>query len=204
MNKVDAQLENLATEIELHGKSGYDSIYKSNVCTTFFADQWELPSNVRECEVKADLQWFLSCADTREIVPHEDSLNSFWLLQFGMNADPYGPDWDLPYVLESLLVSEQGRRAVLINTGTKDEPPCVLSYQFHNACYNRIDLTVYMRSSDVAGVLAFDLALARALLEHVCSCIGFEPGDITFMIGDAHVRYQDMMHGEEFTFDYGL
>ena len=86
---------------------------------------------------------------------------------------------------------------------SSDSSPCVLSYQFHNSGYNRIDMTVFMRSSDVVGVLAFDAALARALLAFVCEATYTEPGDVAFLIGNAHVRYQDMQHGEEFTIDYG-
>ena len=203
MNKVDLQLDNLATEIELHGRSGHDSIYKNNVAITFRADEWELPRNVREAEVKEDLNWFLRCADTGEMIEHHDPYSSFWLMQFGPDALPYGADWDIPYVLECLTLSEQGRRAVFTNSGSKNNPPCVLSYQFHNAGWNRIDSTVFMRSSDVVGVLGFDAALARALLEFVCKATYTEPGDVTFLIGNAHVRYEDMQHGEEFTIDYG-
>ena len=201
MNQVDRQLDNLATEIELHGRSGHDSIYKNNVAITFRADEWELPCNVRETEVQADLTWFLRCADVGEVLDHPDPYSSFWLMQFGADAGPYGVDWDIPYTLECLTISEQGRRAVLTNS--RDGSSCVLSYQFHNAGYNRIDMTVFMRSSDVVGVLAFDAALARALLAFVCNATFTEPGDVTFLIGNAHVRYQDMQHGEEFTIDYG-
>ena len=200
MNKIDLQLENLATEIELHGRSGHDSIYKNNVCITFKAEDWELPSNVCEREVQTDLDWFLKCADSREAVEHPKQLDSFWLMQFGQDAEPYGPDWDLPYVLESLVVSEQSRRAVLTN---KVES-CVMNYQFHQADWNRVDVSVFMRSSDVAGVLAYDLALSRALLERVCELTSYEVGNVTFLIGNAHIRYQDMIHGEEFTIDFGL
>jgi len=201
MNQVDRQLDNLATEIELHGRSGHDSIYKNNVAITFKEDEWELPQNVRESEVKADLNWFLRCADTGEVLEHPDPYSSFWLMQFGVEAKPYGVGWDLPYVLECLTLSEQGRRAVLMNDS--DNTPCVLSYQFHNAGYNRIDMTVFMRSSDVVGVLAFDATLARALLAFICEATFTEIGDVTFLIGNAHVRYQDMQHSEEFTIDYG-
>ncbi len=203
MNKVDLQLDNLATEIELHGRSGHDSIYKNNVAITFREDEWELPRNVREAEVQADLTWFLRCADVGEVLEHPDPYSSFWLMQFGPDAQPYGVGWDIPYVLESLTLTEQGRRAVLVNEGFKPHAPCVLSYQFHNAGYNRIDMTVFMRSSDVVGVLAFDAALSRALLSFICKATYTSPGDMTFLIGNAHVRYQDMQHGEEFTIDYG-
>ncbi len=155
---------------------------------------------MRESEVQTDLDWFLKCADTREEVAHPSPMDSFWLMQFGGDAEPYGPDWDIPYVLESLMVSEQGRRAVLTN---KVES-CVMNYQFHQAGWNRVDLSVFMRSSNVAGVLPFDLALSRALLEHVCSLTSYDVGSVTFLIGNAHIRYQDMVHGEEFTIDFGL
>ena len=204
MNKVDLQLSNLATEIELHGRSGHDSIYKNNVAVTFRADEWELPRNVRESEVEQDLNWFLRCADTGEVLDHQNPYSSFWLMQFGEDAEPYGVSWDIPYVLECLTVSEQGRRAVFTNVGSKNNPPCVLSYQFHNAGWNKIDMTVYMRSSDVVAILGFDAALSRALLEFICKATYTEPGDITFLIGNAHVRWEDMVHGEEFTMDDGL
>jgi len=154
-------------------------------------------------KLKRTLTGFLACADNGEVLEHQDPYSSFWLMQFGADAQPYGADWDIPYVLECLTLSEQGRRAVFTNIGCKNNPPCVLSYQFHNAGYNRIDMTVFMRSSDVVAVLAFDAAIARALLAFVCETTYTEPGDMTFLIGNAHVRYQDMQHGEEFTIDYG-
>ena len=202
MNKVDLQLSNLATEIELHGRSGHDSIYKNNVAITFRADEWQLPQNVRDSEVDADLNWFLRCADTSEVLEHPDPYSSFWLMQFGTEAKPYGAEWDVPYVLECLTLSEQGRRAVFTNSSSAS--PCVLSYQFHNAGYNRVDMTVFMRSSDVVGVLGFDASLAQALLKFVCKATFTEPGDVTFLIGNAHVRWEDTIHGGEFTMDDGL
>lgn len=202
MNKVDLQLSNLATEIELHGRSGHDSIYKNNVAITFRADEWQLPQNVRDSEVDADLNWFLRCADTGEVLEHLDPYSSFWLMQFGTEAKPYGAEWDVPYVLECLTLSEQGRRAVFTNSSSTS--PCVLSYQFHNAGYNRVDMTVFMRSSDVVGVLGFDASLAQALLKFVCKATFTEPGDVTFLIGNAHVRWEDTIHGGEFTMDDGL
>ena len=115
MNKVDLQLDNLATEIELHGRSGHDSIYKNNVAITFRADEWELPRNVRETEVKEDLNWFLRCADTGEMIDPIMTLTAaFGSCNLGQMLCHTVSDWDVPYVLECLTLSEQGRRAVLI------------------------------------------------------------------------------------------
>ena len=61
MKKIDRQLANLQTEVELHGRSGYDSVYLSNVQVTFEDKDYELPQGMREKEVEADLNWFLTC-----------------------------------------------------------------------------------------------------------------------------------------------
>ena len=203
MTQIDRQLANLQTEVELHGRSGSDSIYMRDVQITFLGKDYTLPQGMRESEVKADLDWFLTCADVREPVPHPDPYNSFWLMQFGPDAGPYGSDWDLPYVLECLEFTERGRRAILVNE-TGNPPPCVTSYQFHREARD-VHMTVNMRSSDVVGVLPFDVSLSRRLLETVAACVGCHAGDMTFNLGNAHVLWSDCIHGiDEFTHDSEL
>jgi hypothetical protein len=201
MTQIDRQLANLQTEVELHGRSGADSIYLRDVQVTFLGKDYTLPQGMREAEVKADLDWFLSCADVGEVIPHPDPYHSFWLMQFGPDASPYGELWDLPYTLECLAIPEQGRRAVLINSMNGKDVPCVLSYQFHREG-QKLHMTVNMRSSDVVGVLPFDVALSRRLLEIVADSIGCEAQDMTFNLGNAHVLWSDCIHGvDEFTAD---
>jgi hypothetical protein len=200
MTQIDRQLANLQTEVELHGRSGSDSIYLRDVQITFLGKDYALPQGMRETEVQADLDWFLTCADVGEIVPHQDPYHSFWLMQFGPDAGPYGIGWDLPYVSECLQFSEKYRRAVLVNEAG-DVPPCVTSYQFHREGQS-IHMTVNMRSSDIVGVLPFDVALSRRLLEVVATSIGCEAQDMTFNLGNAHVLWSDCIHGvDEFTAD---
>ena len=201
MNKIDRQLANLQTEVELHGRSGSDSIYLTDVQATFKGNEYELPMGMRDKEVEADLDWFLSCADIGETVPHPDPYSSFWLMQYGAEAKPYGATWNVPYVTECLTIG-RGRRAVLQNPLTTNDHPCILSFQFHRRDTNKVDLTVNLRSSDVVGCLAFDVALSRRLLEVIAKQIDCEAGDMTFNLGDAHVLWSDCIHGiDEFTRD---
>ena len=200
MKKIDLQLANLQTEVELHGRSGFDSIYLRDVQITFPGNQFELPQNMRESEVSADLNWFLQCADVGTNIKHPDPYNSFWLMQFGEDAKPYGANWDLPLLFERLEDMEQGRRCLLCNCSA-GEDPCVSTYQFHRE-HDIVHLTVNMRSSDVVGILPFDVSLSRALLKHVCTTLHRTIGNLTFNLGNAHVRWEDCIHGiDEFTHD---
>ena len=200
MTQIDRQLANLQTEVELHGRSGIDSIYLRDVQITFLGKDYALPQGMREKEVDADLDWFLTCSDVGEEILHPDPYNSFWLMQFGADAVPYGADWDMPFLYECLQVGEKGRRAILVNEYGLTSP-CVTSYQFHREGQD-LHMTVNMRSSDVVGVLPFDVALSRRLLEVVAASVGCEAQDMTFNLGNAHVMWEDCVHGiDEFTAD---
>ena len=58
-----------------------------------------------------------------------------------------------------------------------------------------------MRSSDLVKVLPQDTLMTWYLLRHVAKMIDHEVGNITFMISNAHVYYEDLLEPDEFTVD---
>ena len=149
------------------------------------------------------MAWFFACARKGLIVPCPNPDRSFWVKFFGKDAIPYGPTWNINKVLDALKDESKARRAILCNGIFGESPPCVLSYQFQQLTYGQLDLTVSMRSSDVANVLAQDVLMSRVILENFAEPLDLEPGKMTFCLGNAHVFYKDMMYAEEFAVDYG-
>jgi thymidylate synthase len=67
--------------------------------------------------------------------------------------------------------------------------------------HDRLNVTVTMRSSDVAKVLPQDVAMTWFLLRDVAQMSNLDRGKMTFNIGNAHVYYEDCEWQEEFTID---
>ena len=203
MNSIDRTLENIQKEVELYGRSGADAIYIDNFQFTIPKDEFDLPSEVNEDECLNDVAWFFTCSRKGAVVPHPNPDRSFWIKRFGTDAIPYGPTWNLKKLVDALRDPTKQRQAVLSNGLFSVTPPCILLYQFQQLDYGLIDLTVFLRSSDVCNVLSQDVAMSRVILEQVAEMVDLKPGKMTFMIGNAHVFYSDAMYQEEFTIDYG-
>jgi hypothetical protein len=203
MNSTDRILENIQKEVELYGRSGSDSIYLDNYQFTIPADQFDLPSGVSEDECVNDVAWFFTCSRKRVVVPHPNPDRSFWIKRFGKDALPYGTTWNIKKLVDTLKDSGKQRQAILSNGLFSSTPPCILLYQFQQLDYGSLDLTVFLRSSDVCNVLSQDVFMSRVILEQVAQMANLSPGKMTFMIGNAHVFYRDSIYQEEFTIDYG-
>ena len=203
MNSVDSILENLQKEVELYGRSGLESVYADNLQFSIPAEGFTTPIQADEEAGIGDVAWFFACARKGQVVPCPNPDRSFWVKFFGKDALPYGLTWNVDRVLGALKDDSKGRRAVLCNGSFGDSPPCILSYQFQQLTYGQLDLTVTMRSSDVANVLAQDVLMSRVILENFAEPLDLDPGKMTFCIANAHVFYKDMLYAEEYTIDYG-
>ena len=202
MTRIDSVLEQLQKDVELRGRSGAETVFLTNVQFTIPREDFESPMS---CDVEGaicDISWFFKCAKARMVVPCGNPDTSFFIKFFGRDVLPYGNTWDLPNLLEQLRDPDT-RRAVLLNHSNPEKPPCITGYQFQCVDYGVLDCTATLRSSDVAKVLAQDLFMTMLILREVCALTGFEPGSVTFNIGNAHVYYEDLTYTEEFTIDMG-
>ena len=203
MNSIDRILENVQKEIELYGRSGADTIYIDNYQFSIPADKFVVPELANEDEGLNDVAWFFTCARKGQVVPHPNPDRSFWIKFFGKDALPYGPTWSIKNLIDTLKDESKQRQAVLNNGSFYTHPPCVVLYQFQRLGYGSLDLTVYLRSSDVSSVLPQDVFMSRVILEQIAAEVSLEPGKLTFFLGNAHVYYRDAIFQEEFTIDYG-
>ena len=202
MKEIDRLLEIVQRDVELHGTSGASTVFLTNVQFNVPRESFDAPST---CDVEGaicDVSWFFKCAKEGEVVPCGNPDISFWKKFFGNEAVPYGATWDLD-AIKMHLEDPDSRRAVLYNHTDSVNPPCVISYQFQCVKYKVLDCTVNLRSSDVVNVLAQDLFMTGIILEEVSKMVGFEPGNITANLGNAHVYYPDLQFTEEFDIDYG-
>ncbi len=203
MNSTDRILENVQKEVELYGRSGSDSIFMDNYQFSIPSGSFDVPGEANEDECVNDVAWFFTCARKGIIVPHPNPDRSFWIKRFGSEALPYGPTWNLKKLVDTLKDEKRQRQAVLSNGLCSSTPPCILLYQFQQLDYGMLDMTVFLRSSDVSNVLSQDVFMSRVILEQVAQMSDMEPGKMTFLIGNAHVFYRDAMYQEEYTIDFG-
>jgi len=203
MKKIDNILENIQKEVEICGRSGSDRIFKDNLQFSISPEDYDTPSLADEEAGIGDVAWFFTCARKGLIVPCPNPDRSFWIKHFGSNAIPYGPGWNIDRLIENLKTDGKERRAVLCNGSFGDTPPCIISYQLQNLTYNQLDLTVNMRSSDVANVLPQDVFMSGVILENIADSVELEVGKMTFILANAHVKYRDTLYSEEFSMDTG-
>tara|TARA_R110001592_G_scaffold70878_3_gene216828 strand:- start:394 stop:1008 length:615 start_codon:yes stop_codon:yes gene_type:complete len=201
MNTIDKVLENLAKEVEIYGRSGADCVFLPDISFTLEGDKFDFPTLADIDGVVVDHDWFMLSAESGYSVPHPSPDKSFWLRTFGDNAYPYGMAWNLRALQDHLSKPENWRKAILWNPRTAEDPPCVICYQFMVVDHDRLNVTVTMRSSDVAKVLPQDVAMTWFLLRDVAQISNLDRGKMTFNIGNAHVYYEDCEWQEEFTID---
>jgi len=203
MNRIDYILEDVQKVVELHGRSGYDTVFKDNLQFSIDRKDFVAPLVCNAKEATSDVAWFIKCAEAGRVLSHPDPDNSFWVRVWGRDAMPYGATWNLYSLKETLDSHESWRRAVLYNHRSPSSPPCIICYQFQQIDFNTLDCTVTMRSSDVVKVLPQDVYMTGLILEYVCSLLDLQPGKMTFNLANAHVFYEDLEYQEEFVIDYG-
>jgi len=204
MNKTDRILEDMQKLVEISGISGSSTIFLPNLTFTIPKGDFEIPSFCDYTGAVEDFEWFLSCSEAGKLVPHQSPEKSFWLKTWGGDADVYGRTWSIRSLAKHLYKEQDSRRAVLYNPTSCSNPPCILCYHFQINHFRQVDVTVTMRSSDVAKILPQDVTMTWLLLKFIAAIGNYHIGDMTFNISNAHVYYEDSEWQEEFDVDFPL
>jgi len=115
-----------------------------------------------------------------------------------MSVGPiYGKQWrdfngvdQLDNLLRSIRNDPMSRRHIITTFNPSEEgclPPCHLTAQFNVTNHGWLECVVYMRSVDLILGLPSDVILYATLLSLVAKECNYEPGYLTFMMGDTHV-----------------
>lgn len=119
-----------------------------------------------------------------------DASNKTWVFRRGINQ--------LETMLHTIMTASTDRR-ILLTGWRPDEfdqmalPPCHLDYQFLCDVENkRLSLAFFQRSFDSA--LAFNIAIGALMLSIMAKLTGYNCGNVTQFIGDAHI-YLDHIPG---------
>jgi len=203
-SKIDKVLDDIRKSIELYGRSGWETIYKDNVVFTLPGGEFEPPIDSDIDGAVVDFDWFLKCAKDGCGKPHPSPEKSFWMRFWGKSAEPYGRSWNFNSLYKALEDPAAYRRAVLYNPTSSSEPPCIQCYHFQQLDHNTLDITVMMRSSDVAKVLPQDVLMTWFLQKYVSEQVGLQRGKMTFFISNAHIFYEDLEFPEEHSIDTSL
>jgi thymidylate synthase len=97
----------------------------------------------------------------------------------------------IQYVLDQLRGNPNSRRIVVTawhpaNAGESKLPPCHYTFVF-NVQGDRLNLHLTQRSADLALGVPFNIACYSLLLTVVARATGFEPGQFSHQLVDAHV-----------------
>ncbi len=203
MHQTDRILENLRKEVELYGRSGPDCVFKTNISFSISNKEFHVPTDCDFDGACQDFDWFVRCEDHRMWIAHPDPDSSWLLKHFDSDALPYGITWDFPLLFDTLRTPEKWRQAILFNPQHLRVPSCILAYQFQEVDWSVLDVTITLRSSDIAKVLPQDVMMTRLLLEKVATTLGKRVGTMTFNMGNAHIYYEDLEWPDEFTDDVG-
>ena len=204
MSNIDQVLDNLQKEVELYGRSGPDTIFKTDVVFTVSARSFDVPSGADAEAAIIDFEWFLECANNGRVTAHPCPNRSWWVQTFGENSEPYGHRWRLASLKQKLQDPSTSRQAILLNPAGHDKSSCIIFYQFQEVQLGILDVSVFMRSSDLVKCLPQDVAMTRLLAKHVANAVDLKAGNMTFHIGNAHVFWEDSSFPEEHIFDVGL
>ncbi|MFC5366571.1 thymidylate synthase [Salinirubrum litoreum] len=97
----------------------------------------------------------------------------------------------IAYVLDSLRENPQSRRIVVnawhpANAAVSTLPPCHYSFVF-NVQGDHLNVHLTQRSGDIALGVPFNIACYSLLCEAIAQRTGFEPGEFSHTVVDAHV-----------------
>lgn len=201
---IDKILGDVRRSIELHGRSGWETVYRDNVVFTISTEDFMPPIDSDLDGAVVDFDWFLRCSKAGYMQPHPSPDKSFWLRIWGADAEAYGRSWRLEALYTALRNTDSYRKAVLYNPATPENPPCIQLYHFQQLEHDTLDVTVMMRSSDVAKILAQDVLMTWFLQKHVADEVGLKTGKMTFFISNAHIYWEDMEYPEEHSIDTSL
>ncbi len=121
----------------------------------------------------------------------------------------YGAQWvnwtnsinQLDKLVDSIKLDPSSRRHIVTAWAPHELdamclPPCHIFFQ----CFVRekqLSMIVYMRSVDVCLGLPADIVLYATLLLLLCNETALEPGELVFMLGDAHVYHNHVDQAQE-------
>lgn len=76
-------------------------------------------------------------------------------------------------------------------------PPCHILMQFNVSDQNKLSLSLYQRSADIALGVPFNIASYAFLTHMIASVCNLEPKEFIYTIGDAHIYEQHIEHLEK-------
>lgn len=137
---------------------------------------------------------------------------------YGFNFRHYGAEYttckedysgkgfdQLSYVIDLIKNCPTSRRIIidLWNGSTLHKatlPPCLCKYQFYvNTCENKLDLLIYLRSSDFFLANNWNVCTGAFLVYMICNLEGikYTPGILTVVTGDTHIYTTHVRQVEE-------
>lgn len=157
--------------------------------------------NVKACI--HELLWFLK-GDTNIKYLQDNGVHIWdaWADENGDLGPVYGKQWiasgskrvnQVQYVIDEIRNNPSSRRLVIDAWNPSDMPdmalpPCHILYQFYADPIGRtLSLSVYMRSADIFLGVPFDIAEGGLLLSLVAKVTGYEPKELYYTFGDAHI-----------------
>ena len=132
--------------------------------------------------------------DFEEMIRNEKEFADRW----GDLGPVYGKQWrsfcnvdQMASVIESLKQDPWSRRHIVSAWNPKDIdqmalPPCHTFFQF-SVTNHQLSCQLYIRSNDLFLGAPFNIAQYALLTHLVAHQTGFEPGDLVYTIGDAHI-----------------
>lgn len=156
-----------------------------------------------------EMLWFLRGEDnTCWLNHHGCKLWDAWADEHGFLGPIYGVQWRSWYddvgeglvdqvkaLIEGLRANPTGRRHIVTAWNVADLndmalPPCHWAHQCYVTNDGRLDLKLFLRSSDVALGLPFNIAQYALLCHLYARAADLKPGRLLVDIGDAHL-YSD-------------
>jgi thymidylate synthase len=117
----------------------------------------------------------------------------------GAYGRPVKAQWNI--VLENLAGDPYTRQAVIdifggLRSRTSKDVPCTLSIQFFER-FEKLEMTVTMRSSDVWLGLPYDVFTFTMLANKMAEQLGIELGGLTLHLGSSHLYEVDRVKAHE-------
>lgn len=149
-----------------------------------------------------EMLWFLrGDGSTKWLNEHGSKLWDAWANKHGLLGPIYGAQWrdwngsgidQVHELIHSLRTAPDGRRHLVTawNVGELHEmalPPCHWAHQCFVHNDGHLDLKLFMRSSDVALGLPFNIAQYALLCHLYARAADLKPGRLLVDIGDAHL-----------------
>lgn len=151
-----------------------------------------------------EMLWFLRGEDsTKWLKEHGCKLWDAWADEHGCLGPVYGVQWrswlgmvgnfdQVATLIKGLRENPNGRRHLVSAWNVEDLPymalpPCHWAHQCYVSNGNRLSMKVFIRSSDVALGLPFNIAQYALLLHLYARATGYTPYLLTVDLGDAHI-----------------